>query len=169
MSLSRKRQKELKRLRSAADELWGNQQAVIDQANVVAKEASRQLGNYTRESVVPKVKYGYETGVASAKLYAGKASKAVGDTVVPAAGHALGAALAIGDVAQQHRLSRAASAMKSYRAPEPEPKKHGFGTFLAIAAGVAAAGAVAYAVWQTFRADDELWVADDEPTPPSPA
>jgi len=20
-------------------------------------------------------------------------------------------------------------------------------------------------VWQTFRADDELWVADDEPTP----
>ena len=39
------------------------------------------------------------------------------------------------------------------------------GTYLAIGAGIIAAAGVAYAVWQTFRADDELWVADDEPTP----
>ena len=30
-----------------------------------------------------------------------------------------------------------------------------------------AAAGVAYAVWQTFRADDELWVADDEPGGPA--
>ena len=39
----------------------------------------------------------------------------------------------------------------------------GVGTYLAIGAGIIAAVGVAYAVWQTFRADDELWVADDEP------
>ena len=33
-----------------------------------------------------------------------------------------------------------------------------------MAAGVLAAAGVAYAVWQTFRADDELWIAD-EPLP----
>ena len=43
----------------------------------------------------------------------------------------------------------------------------GIGTYLAIGAGIIAAAGVAYAVWQTFRADDELWVADDEPGPSS--
>jgi hypothetical protein len=37
---------------------------------------------------------------------------------------------------------------------------------LAIGAGVIAVAGIGYAVWQTFRADDELWVADDEAVPP---
>ena len=41
-------------------------------------------------------------------------------------------------------------------------KSPGFGTYVAIGAGVLAALAVAYAVWQTFRADDELWVTEDD-------
>jgi len=50
-----------------------------------------------------------------------------------------------------------------------EKKGTGVGTYLAIGAGIIAAAGVAYAVWQTFRADDELWVADDEPTPSTSA
>ena len=38
--------------------------------------------------------------------------------------------------------------------------------FHRVGIGVAAAGLL-YAVWQTFRADDELWVADEEPTAPA--
>ena len=50
------------------------------------------------------------------------------------------------------------------RAAEVKRKQGpGVGTYLAIGAGVIAAAGVAYAVWQTFRADDELWVADEEP------
>jgi len=45
-----------------------------------------------------------------------------------------------------------------------EKKGAGIGTYLAVGAGIVAAVGVAYAVWQTFRADDELWVADDEPS-----
>ena len=58
MSLSRKRRKELKRLQSNAGELWGNQQIVLEHANAVAREASRQLGHLTREEVVPRVRTG---------------------------------------------------------------------------------------------------------------
>lgn len=165
MSLSRKRKKELKRLRSSAEELWGNQQVVLEHANHVAREASRQLGNLTREEVVPRVRDGYQQYVVPAARTAGRA---VENTVVPAVGNALGAVLAIGDVAQDARVRRAVGRIAPKALP-PEKKKSGLGIggILAIGAGVVVAAGVAYAVWQTFRADDELWVADDEPQPPA--
>ena len=43
----------------------------------------------------------------------------------------------------------------------------GAGTIIAACLGVIAAVGVLYAIWQPFRADDELWVADDEPTTPA--
>src|SRR5680860_799380 len=60
MSLSRKRRKELDRLRKSADELWSQQQEVLDRANEIAREAARQAGTLTREEVVPRVREGYE-------------------------------------------------------------------------------------------------------------
>ncbi|HYP73942.1 MAG TPA: DNA helicase, partial [Microbacterium sp.] len=43
------------------------------------------------------------------------------------------------------------------------PAKSGISTggVIAIILGIAAAAGVIYAAWQTLRADDELWVADD--------
>ena len=40
--------------------------------------------------------------------------------------------------------------------PAPGP-----GQFILIGLGVVAAAAIAYAAWQTFRPDDDLWVEDD--------
>ena len=60
MSLTRKRKKELKRLRSSAEELWGAQQEVLANANAVASEARRQADNYTREELAPRVRDGYD-------------------------------------------------------------------------------------------------------------
>ena len=59
MSLSRKRRKELNRLRASAEELWSHQQDVLDHANSIAKEAGRQVGHLTREEVAPRVRDGY--------------------------------------------------------------------------------------------------------------
>ena len=44
-----------------------------------------------------------------------------------------------------------------------DPPKQGIGAggVIAIILGIAAAVGVLYAAWQTLRADDELWVADD--------
>jgi len=164
MSLSRKRRKELKRLRSSAEELWGNQQQVLEEANAVAREASRQLGHFTREEVVPRVRTGYDSyvrpGVQQAKSFA----RTAGDSAERTLGNALGSLLAIGDVANDARVRRAVERVSPRAAAVVEQKKGpGFGTYLAIGLGIIAAAGVAYAVWQTFRADDELWVADDEP------
>jgi hypothetical protein len=164
MSLSRTRKKELKRLRSSAEELWGNQQQLLGDANVVAREVSRQLGHLTREEVVPRVRSGYESyvrpGMESARGYA----RSAGDTVERTLGNALGSVLSIGDIANDARVRRAVERVSPRAAAVVESKKGpGVGTYLAIGAGIIAAVGVAYAVWQTFRADDELWVADDEP------
>ncbi|WP_344371230.1 hypothetical protein [Agromyces tropicus] len=160
MSLSRKRRKELKRLRSSAGELWGNQRDVLDTSRDVAREASRQLNLLTREEVVPRVRTGYESyvrpGVDQARVFA----RSAGDQVERTLGSALGSILSIGDIANDTRVRRALQRV----APSavPEKKGPGVGTYLAIGAGIVAAAGVAYAVWQTFRADDELWVADEE-------
>lgn len=167
MSLSRKRRKELKRLQSSAEELWGNQQHVLEHANAVAREASRQLGHITREEVVPRVRTGYESfvrpGFDQARHVARSTGEAVEHKVVPAIGNALGAVMSIGDVANDARVRRAVARIAP-RTIAPQKKGPGVGTYLAIGAGIIAAAGVAYAVWQTFRADDELWVADDEPS-----
>ncbi len=169
MSLSRTRKKELKRLRSSASELWGNQQDLLEHYNTVAREASRQLGHLTREEVVPRVRTGYDGYVRPSVEQAKVLARSAGDTAERTLGNALGSVLAIGDIANDVRVRRALERV-SPRAVEvvKEKKGPGFGTYLAIGAGIIAAAGVAYAVWQTFRADDELWVADDEPeTPPT--
>jgi hypothetical protein len=169
MSLSRKRRKELKRLRRSAEELWGDQQNVLEHANAVAREASRQLGHLTREEVVPRMRTGYESYVRPRVDQAKGFARTAGDTAERTLGTALGSLLAIGDVANDARVRRAVGRISPRSVAVVEQKKGpGVGTYLAIGAGVIAAVGVAYAVWQTFRADDELWVADDEPMPTTP-
>ena len=168
MSLSRKRRKELKRLRSNASELWGNQQDLLEHYNTVAREASRQLGHLTREEVVPRVRTGYEGYVRPGVEQAKSLARSAGDSAERTLGNALGSVLAIGDLANDVRVRRAIERVSPRAAAVVKQKQGaGIGTYLAIGAGVIAAAGVAYAVWQTFRADDELWVADDEPGPSS--
>jgi hypothetical protein len=166
MSLSRKRRKELDHLRSSAEELWEHQQAVLDHANGVAREASRQLGHLTREEVAPRVREGYESyvrpGVDTAREFARGTGATIERTVVPALGNALGAVMSVGDVARDARVRAAFNRIAPQKVLVPEKKSSGIGGTIALAAAVLVAAGVAYAVWQTFRADDELWVADDE-------
>lgn len=44
----------------------------------------------------------------------------------------------------------------------PEPPKKGAGSYLLMVVGAVALAGVAYAVWQTLRADEDLWVEDDD-------
>lgn len=183
MSLSRKRKKELRKLQKNANTLWESQQVLIGQAGEVAREAGRQLGHYNREHVVPTVQHGYEKYAApyvdqglrtSAKVY--------NEKVAPAAGAVIGSALSVWDAANEKREALASgrgfgsidvaklqknaekygkSAAKKLVVAPPAKKGIGAGGVLAIIFGVVAAAGVLYAAWQTLRADDELWVADD--------
>ncbi|SDR79062.1 hypothetical protein [Microterricola viridarii] len=166
MSLSRKRRKELDHLRSSAEELWEQQQAVLNHANDVAREASRQLSHLTREEVAPRVRDSYaqyvRPGVDQARELARGTGATIERTVVPALGSAIGTVLSVGDVARDARVRAAFNRAIPQKTVVPEKKSSGIGGTIALAAAVLVAAGVAYAVWQTFRADDELWVADDE-------
>lgn len=187
MSLSRKRKKELRKLQSQAGNLWESQQVLLGEAASVAREAGRQLGNYRREQFVPQAKATYDRYAAP---YVDRGVSVTKDVlehkVVPTAGAVVGQALSAWDAANETRARLAAG--RGFQAPDPRtyskkadkyakdasrylsarlatvgPQKKGIGAggVIAIVLGVAAALGVLYAAWQTLRADDELWVADD--------
>jgi hypothetical protein len=164
LSLSKKRLKELDALKAEAQKLLSQQQDVLAHATSVAQQASRQAQHLTREQVYPRVRDGYESYVAPA---AEKAGDVVNRTLVPAIGAALGTALSVADIANDTRVKAAVKRVKDTaskvgkQAPVPAKKKSGLGSYIALGVGIAALAGVAYAVWQTFRADDELWVADE--------
>lgn len=164
LSLSKKRLKELDALKAEAQRLIGQQQEVLAHASSVAQQATRQAQHLTREQVYPRVREGYESYVMPA---AERAGDVVNRTLVPAIGTALGTALSVADIANDTRVKAAVKRVKDTaskvgnKAPVPAKKKSGIGSYIALGIGIAALAGVAYAVWQTFRADDELWVADE--------
>ena len=60
MSLTKKRKKELDRLRSDAQDLWGQQQEVLANANALAAAARKQAAYYSREEIAPRVRAVFE-------------------------------------------------------------------------------------------------------------
>lgn len=187
MALSRKRAKELKRLRSAASDLWDDQKDVLEHASHVVREAGRQAANAGREEVAPRVRDAYDQrvrpvvdlGVASGRSVADTARDRVQRDVLPAVSSALASVLAVLEVSKDPRVREALSNVRKAgnqfgskvqlapAKPEPSP-----GRYILIALAFVAAAGVAYAAWQTLRADDELWVSDDDAddpiTPASP-
>jgi len=165
MSLSKKRKKELQRLQQSAAQLWEAQQVVLAGASDVAREAGRQLGHYNREHIAPVVDEKYHEYVAPVvdrvAPYVDESRKAskhfLDHRVVPVVGGVVGKALSALDAANDARQK-----FTGHVAPvAPPKKKRGAGPVIALVLGVTAAAAVLYAAWQTLRADDELWVADD--------
>ncbi|MGB4136844.1 MAG: DNA helicase [Microbacterium sp.] len=162
VSLSRKRQKELRRLQEDAGKLWQSQQAVAGHAAEVAREAGRQLGHLGREQVMPVVQENYSRHVAprvDSTVRFGK--HVVDDKVVPIVGGVVGTALSAWDVANAKRHGYAHQVVAA-----PAKQGPGLGRVIAVVLGVAAAVGVLAAAWQALRADDELWVADDPLSPP---
>ncbi len=162
MSLSRKRQKELRQLQSEAAKLWASQQVVVGEAANVAREAGRQLDNFRREQVVPTVQDVYEHRVVPAVDKGVKFSRDVVDhKVVPAIGGVVGSALTAWDIANAKRAGTVHVPRAVVAVPAERKSGLGIGAVIAIILGAAAAVGVLVAAWQALRADDELWVADD--------
>jgi len=220
MGLSRKRKRELNRLKGHAEELWGDQKKVLEHANQIVREASHQASNYAREEVTPKVRGTLEdrvfpvvsTGVSATKHAATGARNKIVDDVLPAVSSAIGSALAVLEVAKDqrvreilkrvdatssavserasdlgnkasdlshkaskkadklskkaHKVSKEVSKQVNKRiaAVKPAPKP-GPGRYILIGVGVVALAGIAYAAWQTLRADDDLWIDEDDVLP----
>lgn len=164
MGLSRKRERELKRLKRDSAELWDEQREVLDHAAKVVREAKRQLSHVSREEVAPRVRDAYESSVAATKHAAESARHKIAHGVLPAVSGALGSALAVIEASKDPRVREVAARVRDAgaRAKIVPPKQSGgVGKYILIGIGITVAAGVAFAAWQTLRADDEMWVADD--------
>ena len=176
MALSRKRQKELNRLKNQAEALWEDQKDLLDHASKVVRDASRQAANYAREEVSPRVRETYEdrvrpafaSGVSSARSAAQTTRDRLVDDVLPAMSSALGTALAAIEVAKNKQVRDAISRATKIGTDAGtqlgliKAKPAGPGRYILMGIGFVAAAAVAYAAWQTLRADDDLWIDDED-------
>lgn len=172
MGLSRKRQRELNRLKRTTSELWEDQKDVLEHASKVVREARRQLANVSREEVAPRVRETYESrirpgvesGIEAGRQFAGTAKDKVTRDLLPAVSSALGTALAALEVAKDPRVRQAFGRVRDAGRKAgivPARPASGPGRYILIGIGLVAAAGLAYAAWQTLRADDELWVSDD--------
>lgn len=176
MALSRRRQRELKHLKRSAEELWDEQRDAIEHASAVLKDARRQAANYAREEVAPRMRESYDgrvrpavaSGLAAGRSAASSARERFSDDVLPGLSGTIGSALALLEAAKDPRVreivKRAGSTASSVRRRmpmvEPPQKSAGPGRYILIGLGVVATLGVAYAAWQTLRADDDLWIED---------
>jgi hypothetical protein len=178
MALSRKRRKELARLKNQAENLWDDQKELLEHASRVVRDASRQAANFAREDVAPRVRDTYEdrvrpavaSGIAGARSAANSTREKLVGEVLPGLTSALGTALAAIEVAKNQQVREAISRATKMgtdlgvKAGIIQPKSSGVGKYVLIGLGVVAAGVVAYAAWQTLRADDDLWIEDEPET-----
>lgn len=175
MALSRKRQKELNKLKSQAEDLWDDQKELLDHASRVVREASRQAAHYAREEVSPRIRDTFEdtvkpavsSGIAGARSAASTGRDKLIHDVLPGVTSALGTALAAIEVAKNQQVRDAISRATKIgtdvgtKVGIVKPKPAGPGRYILIGIGVVAFAAVAYAAYQTLRADDDLWVEDE--------
>ncbi|MDN3311953.1 DNA helicase [Microbacterium oryzae] len=166
LDLSKKQKKELKKLQQSAAHVWEAQQVVAASAAELAKQAGRQLETFGRQQVAPTVEEKYHEHVGPyvdrARPYVDRSMSAskkfVQLSLLPVTGTVAGKALSAWDASAGTRAKLAHLGS----APVPPPKKKSSaGPVIAFILGIGAAVGVLYAAWQTLRADDELWVADD--------
>ncbi|MGO1539485.1 MAG: DNA/RNA helicase [Leucobacter sp.] len=164
MALSRKRRRELRHLRSHAQDLLDEQRIVLGRAGVVMQEASRQARNLSDEHLAPRVEGAMETvrpavdcGVTSAR----RAASRVRRVAAPLVANALASTVRTLDQLENHDAAKQVQRFGEKRGLV-QKKKSGAGGVVALSIGIVAAAGVGYALWQAFRTDDELWVAPEE-------
>lgn len=166
MSLSRKRRRELRKLRSQAQDLLDQQRVVLSHAGDVLHAAGRQAKHLGDEHLAPRVNDALENVrpvVDRGVLQARRAAENVRRFSAPLVAGALAST-----VRTLERLENrdAADQVRGFGERRgllvPVKKKRRVGSIIAIVLGATAAVGVGYVLWQAFRSDDELWVAPEE-------
>lgn len=172
MALNRKQKKELKKFKKHAASVWGEQRQVLDHAGKVLGGYRDGAVKYANRDVVPRVKNVVDSnvrpvvsqGLATGSTYATKAKDKIVHDYYPALSHAL----TDSDLANDPRVKKAVKNAKKQGSKVAKKYGHqkksgpGAGGVTLIVLGVIALGGLAFAAVQTLRADDELWVADDD-------
>ncbi|MBY0175526.1 hypothetical protein [Curtobacterium herbarum] len=189
IEIPRKRRKQIKKLKGKTASLLGEQRKVLEHANAILTEAREHAADAARKDFAPRVQNAIDnglrpavaTGVHAATSAAQNASHRFQSEVVPGLISTAGSVLSVGDLAKDPRVqkivkeaqkrSKTARKAAGKYVPAVAPKKQGigFGGVALIIVGVVAVAGAAYAAYQTLRADDDLWVADDADNAGKPA
>jgi hypothetical protein len=178
IELPRKRRKQIKKIKGQTASLLGEQRKVLAHANAILAEARSNAADAARKDVAPRVQSAIDNGIRPAVAQgvhaAQSAAKTTGkrwnDEVVPGLISTAGSVLSVVDLAKDPRVQKIVkdASKKGKKAKKvaakyvPQQKKGiGFGGVALIVVGVVAVAGAAYAAYQTLRADDDLWVADD--------
>ncbi|KTR87067.1 hypothetical protein [Leucobacter chromiiresistens] len=162
MNLSRKRRRELRKLRKNAQELLDQQRVVLGHAGEVLGQVGGQARHLSDEHLMPRVDGALEAvrptldrGVATAR----RAASTVRRATTPIVASALARTIQTLDEIDNPKAAKKVRGFGE-RSGYLKPKKKAGGV-VAVGLGVAAAVGVGYALWQAFRTDDELWVAPE--------
>jgi hypothetical protein len=150
---------------------------VVSKGAVVGATAGKAAASTAKDAVFGTVVPAVSSAAAAALTLAGEATDRLGFT----GNTAQNAAKGLGGVTKQgHKADRraavkvaagAAAAKGATKVAKAKAGSNGVGVggTIGILLGVAALAGIGYAVWQTLRADDDLWVADDEPDTSAPS
>jgi hypothetical protein len=181
IELPRKRRKQIKKLKGQTASLLGEQRKVLEHANAILSEARANAADAARKDIAPRVQNAIDngirpavaTGVHAATSAAQTASHRFQSEVLPGLVSTAGSVLSVGELAKDPRVKKIVqdaqkrgkkakqAAAKYVPAGQQKKKGIGFGGVALIVVGVVAVAGAAYAAYQTLRADDDLWVADD--------
>ena len=162
MKLSRKRRRELRRLRKEAQHLLEQQRVVLGHAGEVITHAGTQARRLSDEHLAPRVDESLEAirpaldrGVSTARRAADNVRRATAPFVASALARTV-------ETLDQLDNPKASKQVRKFGERSGYlKKKSSVGSIVAISLGLAAAVGVGYALWQAFRTDDELWVAPE--------
>lgn len=175
MAPSRKQLREIDRLKGEAEDLWDDQKEVLERANRVIRAASRHARDEAaargRDAFDSRVRPAVASGLAAGRSAASAGRERLTEDVFPVVSSALGSALAILEAARNPEvraalgrataLGRSAASRAGIAKSKPSA---GPGRYILLGVGIVAVAGIAYAAWQTLRADDDLWIDDEELT-----
>jgi hypothetical protein len=149
---------------------------VVSRGAAVGATAGKAAASTAKDAVLGTVVPAVSAAAAAALALAGEATDRLGFTGDGAqrTAKAVGAVTKQGHKAERRAALKAAAAAAAAKGASKAAKSKagsngvGIGGTIGILLGLAAIAGIAYAVWQTLRADDDLWVADDEPDTPAP-
>lgn len=150
--MAKKNQPTTAAMRRDAERLLRQQREVLSEAGHVLRQASREAGRVVHDDIYPNVATG-------ARRAAGGARDRIVHDVIPSIASVIGSTMSVVDAARGG-VSQGVSRFRG-SSPVAAPARGGIGKYIAIGLGVAVAVGIGYVIYQTFRADDELWVEED--------
>lgn len=164
MSLSRKRRRELKKLKKLTNAVLGEQRVVFGHAGDVLSEAGYQAKKLSDEHLAPRVASAYDVvrPTVSGTINKLKAfGRGAQQTISPYATNAVMRASSALEAADRKDLAKQLVELSAKTGLVQVKKRRRLGLVFGIAAGVAAAAAVGYSLFQAFRDDEDVWVAPE--------